>query len=237
MPNDNEPLPPGGAQQPEAEPTARRFGMLLRDLRESYFTRIAGPHKTHGPAPQVKLSALTLIKCMRQADYPISSATYSLIESGASFPRNVNRFLDALRSCLQLSDADHAMLMYLLTYDLVYPRLGAQADNVLRPWSLLKITLSVWRGIRGLTNDELAHCLMDHGFVPAAAQEPDMLAMYLERMETGARWPFSTAEMEPFVAAYVRCVGDHAEEPLKKALAEELRLAEYIKAGTHPGKR
>lgn len=235
--------PPDSDDHADEEQTAPRFGRMLRDLRESYFTRVARPQLGNGPMSHVKLSALSLIACMQQAGYPISSGTYSLIESGTYFPKNTTGFLAAVRSCLRLNDADYSMLVYLLTYDLVAPRLGHLADNVVRPQSLLADTLSVWRGMRGLALDELAARLIQHGFVPARAPEPEMLAVYLEQMEHGACWQFTQAEMAPFLCAYTQAVGERAREPLNKALAEEVRLAAYIQSGNQdaegpgPGER
>jgi hypothetical protein len=228
MPNHHDPIPPTEEQSTVRQPAAR-FGTLLRDLRESYFTRVAKPRTTSGPAPRLKLSAQSLVDCMQEAGYPISPPTYSLIENGTNLPKNVAGFLRAVRSCLDLSDADYSMLLYLLTYDLVYPRLGELADSVLRPESLLADTLSVWRRIRGVTVDELARGLIACGFVPAEAPAPEMLAMYVARMEQGARWPFDESQIPAFVSAYARFVSDHAAEAVGKALAEESRLAQYIR--------
>lgn len=229
MPNDNDRFAAAEEHLPHDQ-SAARFGTLLRELRESYFTRVTGPREAHGPSPRVKLSSLSVISCMREAGYPISSATYTLIEQGTNLPKNVAGFLRAIRSCLRLNDADYSMLVYLLTYDLVYPRLGDLADYVLRPESLLANTLSVWRGMRGISVVDLATGLIECGFAPTRASDHDTLAMFLTRMEQGARWPFDEADIDPFIAAYAQCVGERTIEPLKKALADEIRLNAYIRS-------
>src|SRR5262249_45828938 len=138
-------------------PSTRRFGAQLRAFRENYGERTAQKDTQGAPVPRIRLSALALIDCLRKAKYPypITSGAYSEIESGNSIPRDVGRFLDAVSHCLQLSDDEKETLISTLGYDLVAPRLGEQAEVILRRTTSTARALRRWRRRGGKSHAEL----------------------------------------------------------------------------------
>jgi hypothetical protein len=107
----------------------RHFGEMLRQFRESYYERVR-PQRPDAPSPRLRLSALSLIKCLAQAGYSVSSGAYSEIEAGKSIPREPRKFVDAVAVCLELTAEQKEALTRQLGYDIVYARLGDFADLV-----------------------------------------------------------------------------------------------------------
>ena len=107
------------------DPRSTSFGQMLRIFRDEYPTRIGG--STPGtPTPKMRLTALALIECMRQSGYPITSGFFSEVESGASYPKDGQSFINAVSSCLQLSPMQQWQLTIQLSYDVVKNRLGEE---------------------------------------------------------------------------------------------------------------
>lgn len=212
----------------------RRFGPKLRELRESYWERVTQSGPPGVPAPKMRLSALALIACMKEAGYDaISSGTYSEIEAGNIFPRDFNRFLNTAAACLRLSDEDVEQLRYALAYDLVVPKLGAHlVDDVLMPPSALAKPLRTWRERKHLKERDLAICLIKHGFRPINPHDehgtphpeelsPEELAEYISLIEEGGSWPFKDDERALFIAACRRCLGVEAKADLVKGMTKD----------------
>jgi hypothetical protein len=94
------------------------LGDLLRYLRRTYASRTG---RSRAGMPKVTLTALSLIACLGGHGYPITSGAYSLLEQGKTLPRNPERFLGAICTCLDVPSTDKywALLRYQYAYDLV----------------------------------------------------------------------------------------------------------------------
>jgi hypothetical protein len=100
------------------------FGGMLREFRETYFARIS---RNHGvPNVKMHLTALALIECMREHGYPISSGAYSMVEAGATMPKNPRRFLAVIGTCLDLDDQQRRALTEQVAHDILVARLGEE---------------------------------------------------------------------------------------------------------------
>jgi hypothetical protein len=102
------------------------FGPLLREFRERYVERIGS---NRPGMPRIKLTAQALIQCMEERGYKISSGSYSAVEAGTSFPRDIPAFVMAISKCLSLDDTELQQLIRRLTYDIVRSKLGDYADR------------------------------------------------------------------------------------------------------------
>lgn len=129
MPENREGSGPPESRRQRGAGGTRHFGEMLRRFRESYYERVR-PHRPGAPSPRLRLSALSLIKCLAEAGYSISSGAYSEIESGKSIPREPRKFVDAVSVCLELTAEQKDELTRQLGYDIVYARLGDFADLV-----------------------------------------------------------------------------------------------------------
>jgi hypothetical protein len=78
--------------------------------------------------PKVTLTALSLIACLGEHGYPITSGAYSLLEQGKTLPRNPERFFGAICTCLDVPSTDKywALLRYQYAYDLVARSVDSQ---------------------------------------------------------------------------------------------------------------
>jgi hypothetical protein len=94
------------------------LGDLLRYLRKTYASRTG---RSRAGMPKVTLTALSLIACMGEHGYPITSGAYSLLEQGKTLPRNPGRFFGAICTCLDVPSTDKywVLLRYQYAYDLV----------------------------------------------------------------------------------------------------------------------
>lgn len=120
----------GGKSEPVRRPY---FGKRLRELRENYAQRI-NPGGTGLPVLRATPSATALIECMRrQCNFSISGAAYSEVENGLNVPRDARGFLDAVATCLRLTDEEKHDLARRLAYDLVWARLRDLAKDVFPP--------------------------------------------------------------------------------------------------------
>ena len=108
------------------------FGDLVRYLRTSYGDRIG---QNLPGRPRVTLTALSLIKCLAEHGYPITSGAYSEIESGNTLPRDPVRFWDAICQCLAIDE--NSTYWWLLRqhygHDLLERLMGLEEANRLVP--------------------------------------------------------------------------------------------------------
>ena len=101
------------------------LGDLLRYLRRTYASRTG---RSRAGMPKVTLTALSLIACLGEHGYPITSGAYSLLEQGKTLPRNPERFFGAICTCLDVPSTDKywALLRYQYAYDLVARSVDSQ---------------------------------------------------------------------------------------------------------------
>jgi hypothetical protein len=94
------------------------LGDLLRYLRKTYASRTG---RSRPGMPKVTLTALSLIACIGEHGYPITSGAYSLLEQGKTLPRDPERFFGAICTCLDVASTDKywVLLRYQYAYDLV----------------------------------------------------------------------------------------------------------------------
>lgn len=94
------------------------FGQLLTYLRQTYGARTG--RVGHG-LPKVNLTALSLINCLTEHGYPITSGAYSLLEQGKTLPKNPDRFFEAICACLAIDSSDKywTLLRYQYMYDMM----------------------------------------------------------------------------------------------------------------------
>ncbi len=213
----------GKGGQQSAEPArSRSFGRLLRKLRERHSLQASADAqgKSRG------VSAAMLIEAMQQAGYPLSGAAYSEIENGVSFPRDATAFIDAVVTCLGLSEEEKLSLEAALAYDVVFARLGERAEAALAPEvtrqvsskqpAVFGIVLRQCREHEALTPTELADRLIAAGLPPHVdnAGEGDRLgavawlATGIERIESAATydaWPLQCS-VQDFIACAARCL-------------------------------
>jgi hypothetical protein len=95
---------------------------MLREFRETYFERISRKHGV--PNVKMHLTALALIECMREHGYQISSGAYSMVEAGATMPKEPRRFLNAIGTCLDLDADQIRQLTEQVAHDILVARLG-----------------------------------------------------------------------------------------------------------------
>jgi hypothetical protein len=110
-----------------AEQTVHHFGGMLREFRETYFERISQKHGV--PNVKMHLTALALIECMREHGYPISSGAYSMVEAGATMPKDPKRFIVIVGTCLDLDMDQLRLLTEQVAHDILVAKLG---DEVAR---------------------------------------------------------------------------------------------------------
>jgi hypothetical protein len=108
----------------QGEQTAQHFGGMLREFRETYFERISRKHGV--PNVKMHLTALALIECMRERGYPISSGAYSMVEAGATMPKDPRRFISAISACLDLDVDQIRVLTEQVAHDILVARLGEE---------------------------------------------------------------------------------------------------------------
>src|SRR5262249_35736070 len=106
------------------------FGTMLYWLRVTYPQRVALAQPGM-PIPKKKLTQIELIECLERAGYSLSAATYSELESGSTFPRDAETFLQALSQCLTLTEKELSQLKRQLAYDIIRARLGENFANSL----------------------------------------------------------------------------------------------------------
>lgn len=99
------------------------LGELLRYLRDTYPDRTG---QNIPGRPRVNLTALSLIACLKDHGYPITSGSYSLLESGRSLPQDPMRFFEAIGQCLAVSKSDiyWGLLRQQYAFDLVARSVG-----------------------------------------------------------------------------------------------------------------
>lgn len=223
-------MPPRGRP---TSPATRRFGAQLRAFRENHWERTAQKELHGAPAPRMRLSALSLIDCLGKAGYPITSGAYSEIESGNSIPRDVNGFLDAVSSCLQLTDDEKQTLISTLGYDLVAPRLGDQAGVILRRTASTARALRRWRRRKEWSYLELATCLMENGLTLEDYPDTSSLALFLELLEFGRPWGLSDQARARFLDTIEQCLGEEARRELAFGFSDDLlrALLPNVKSG------
>ena len=100
---------------------------MLREFRESYFERISRKHGV--PNVKMHLTALALIECMREQGYTISSGAYSMVEAGATMPKDPKRFVAIIGTCLDLDPDQIHLLTEQVAHDILVSKLG---DEVAR---------------------------------------------------------------------------------------------------------
>lgn len=208
-----------------AAANTRRFGLQLRAFRETYSERVAQRNPRtpqEAPVPRMRLSALALIDCLSKSGYPITSGAYSEIESGNSIPRDVQAFLEAVSSCLQLTNDERQILVSTLGYDLVFPRLGEQAGVILRRTASTARALRRWRTQAELSYEALATCLMEHGLTLDMYPDVASLAFFLELLEFGRPWGLSDQDRATFLEKIAECLGEEARQELALGFADDL---------------
>lgn len=94
------------------------FGDMLTYLRQTYGARTG---RVGRGLPKVNLTALSLIDCLTQHGYPITSGAYSLLEQGKTLPKNPQRFFEAVCTCLAIDSSDKywTLLRYQYMYDMM----------------------------------------------------------------------------------------------------------------------
>jgi hypothetical protein len=240
----------GSASVPRAprdEPEAMRgryFGQRLRELRETFGERTAG----RGATDRRRMTAGTLLECMRQAGHSISLAAFSEIENGLTFPRDTSAFIDAVAACLQLTDDETRDLEAALAHDLIYARLGERGVAALAPRALEQLTprrpsifgivLRMCREQARVTCEQLARCLLVNGLplgTEASAQDSEaiiaadrvaLLAARIARIETAAiheQWPLECTETE-FIARVATCLPAQLFADMQLARAQAIDL-------------
>ena len=237
--NDKDALTPSRGRP--VSPTTRRFGAQLRAFRETYWERTAAQDPRGAPAPRMRLSALSLIDCLSKAGYKITSGAYSEIESGNSVPRETKGFLDAVSGCLKLSDDEKQTLIATLGYELVAPRLGPQADVILRRTASTARALRHWRTKKGFSYLELATRLIENGLALEGYSDPSRLAFFLELLEFGRPCELGDPARVLFLDKMETCLGEEARRELALGFADDLlrMLLPNVKPGfddTMPGK-
>lgn len=110
-----------------AEQPVHRFGEMLREFRETYFERISRKHEV--PNLKMHLTALALIERMREQGYPISSGAYSMVEAGATMPKDPKRFVAIIGSCLDLDTEQLRALTEQVGYDILASKLGDEVAS------------------------------------------------------------------------------------------------------------
>lgn len=236
--NKDDELHTGARAEPD---NRRRFGATLRALRESYPARVSGDHSSP-LTPRMRLSALALVHCLERAGYPISSGAYAEIEAGHNLPRDTRAFLEAVSACLSLNEDQRQQLIYDLGYDLVVPRLGYLARNILRRSSSpLAQQMRALRQAAGLTQAELASCLFAHGFRPSRPSgQPgarEDVAEALDLIEQGSPWPFTDDARRPFLEICARCLSFDLKSDTAKSLAVAMAddVLKLVMPGGDPG--
>lgn len=106
------------------------FGAALRHYRENIAERLR--RYVPGRLPDIQLSAKEVVTCMRAADYPISQAAFSDIEQGMYLPKDPERFLEKVITCLALDkdSPEYRNLLDHLMRDILIQRLGAESAEV-----------------------------------------------------------------------------------------------------------
>lgn len=94
------------------------FGEMLTYLRQTYGARTG---RTGRGLPRVNLTALSLIDCLKEHGYPITSGAYSLLEQGKTLPKDPERFFEAVCTCLAVERSDKywTLLRYQYMYDMM----------------------------------------------------------------------------------------------------------------------
>lgn len=94
------------------------FGDMLTYLRQTYGARTG---RVGRGLPKVHLTALSLIECLTEHGYPITSGAYSLLEQGKTLPKNPNTFFEAVCTCLAIESSDKywTLLRYQYMYDMM----------------------------------------------------------------------------------------------------------------------
>ncbi len=119
------------------------FGDILTYLRQTYGARTG---QVGRGLPKVHLTALSLIECLTEHGYPITSGAYSLLEQGKTLPKNPDRFFEAVCKCLAIDSSDKywILLRYQYMYDMMarsvsrdfadrYAPRGQRALDISRP--------------------------------------------------------------------------------------------------------
>jgi hypothetical protein len=117
----------------------QHFGEALRYYRETYQDRVSQDRVSRDnpdmpDMPYIRMTALSLVDCMRRKGYLISSRAYSGIEAGEREPKKPIAFLTAAQQCLALNQAQHDELKFQLAYDVLVRELDSAelADEALR---------------------------------------------------------------------------------------------------------
>ncbi len=109
------------------------FGRRLKELRESYVSRIAGASVAD---PLVRAPSIqALVQCLREHGMPMSAAAYNEIEQGYNVPRKAPEFLEGVAGCLKLTESDAEDLKLRLAYDILWARLGELANGIIEEHS------------------------------------------------------------------------------------------------------
>jgi hypothetical protein len=215
-------------ETPGREVPTRLFGVTLRQLRESFWERTAQGAPPGVPAPAMRLSAQSLIKCLRLAGHELSSGAYSEIEAGNNLPRDARGFLNAVTTCLRLSEEDERRLTYALVSDLVLPKLGERAREYLQPPTHLAKTLHRWRRKKDLRAQDLADALITAGFPivdhndSLGVVDAEDLTHYLELIEAGKPWPLPQELGDDFIRLCTAVLGVEAGGELEMAMRKDL---------------
>jgi hypothetical protein len=101
------------------------LGEILRFLRDTYPDRTG---QNIPGRPRVNLTALSLIDCLKDHGYPITSGSYSLLESGRTLPQDPMRFFEAVGKCLAVptSDIYWGLMRQQYAFDLVARTVGPE---------------------------------------------------------------------------------------------------------------
>lgn len=213
-------------------PKFENFGALLYYLRTTHSERVARNHPDM-PIRRIRLTQAGLIACLERSGYSISSGAYSEIEQGISLPRDPERFIGALSTCLELNDNERSRLARQLARDAVKPKLGDElTDRALwppmPPAPRFGAALRRRRLAAGMTQRDLAECLINQGFSGQGVQGADDLPFLvdcIDQIESGAAWPLGTWDVRPFIEGCVRCLyrsDDSIREEFAKAMADDL---------------
>ncbi|HEX6820254.1 MAG TPA: hypothetical protein VF120_17895 [Ktedonobacterales bacterium] len=114
------------------ESQRRYFGRRLVQLRETFSQRTA-KNGASGVLLRAEPTAKAMVECLNAYGYSISPATYSEIENGQVLPRDGAAFVDAIAKCLVITEPEKKELIQRLAYDILYSRLGSDANKVINP--------------------------------------------------------------------------------------------------------
>lgn len=105
-----------GRYMDAGEENFESLGELLVYLRQTYGERF---QRTGSSLPHITLAAQSVAAFLNEHDYSMTSGSYSLLEQGKTLPKNPERFLDVISTCLAVSPSSKywPLLRFQYMYD------------------------------------------------------------------------------------------------------------------------